>query len=173
MKPPPLWTRICCIYDTDKTSLHLHTLTETLPRSKSLSLRDSHLPHPPKKSQHLQPSGSKFHFISHGGKARTQESIHDAVLKAAWLPWRQIAPFRFNPSELTHKHTPAHQHARTHTQVNICFTCAQYWDLATATSSLRMGCDWDTRLETAWMTAVNFGDGFIPETYPGQARRIH
>lgn len=44
------------------------------------------------------------------------------------------------------------------------FTCAQYWDLATFTRSLRMGWDWDTRLETAWMTAVNLGCGLIPET---------
>lgn len=45
---------------------------------------------------------------------------------------------------------------------NKQFTCAQYWDLATATRSLRMGWDWDTRGETAWMTAVNFGYGLIP-----------
>lgn len=43
-----------------------------------------------------------------------------------------------------------------------CFTCAQYWDLATATSSLRMGWDCDTRGETAWMTAVNLENGLIP-----------
>ena len=27
-----------------------------------------------------------------------------------------------------------------------------------------MGWDWDTRGETAWMTAVNLGYGLIPET---------
>lgn len=52
----------------------------------------------------------------------------------------------------------------THTHINKPFTCAQYWDLATATRSLSMGCDWDTRGDTAWMTAVNLGYGLIPET---------
>lgn len=48
--------------------------------------------------------------------------------------------------------------------MNKSFTCEQYWDLATATRSLSMGWDWDTRGETAWMTAVNLGYGLIPGT---------
>lgn len=53
---------------------------------------------------------------------------------------------------------------QSHTQTHKWCTCAQYWDLATAARSLSMGWDWDTRGETAWMTAVNFGYGLIPET---------
>lgn len=52
----------------------------------------------------------------------------------------------------------------THTHMNKSFTCAQYWDFATATRSFSMGWDCDTRGETAWMTAVNLGYGLIPET---------
>jgi len=50
--------------------------------------------------------------------------------------------------------TRVNTHTHTHTH-NI--TWAQYWDLATAARSLSMGWDWDTRGETAWMTAVNLG----------------
>jgi len=42
-------------------------------------------------------------------------------------------------------------------------TCAQYWDLATATRSFSTGCDWETRGVTAWITAVNVERGFRPE----------
>ena len=48
-----------------------------------------------------------------------------------------------------------HTYKYTHTYTR--FTCAQYWDLATAARSLSMGWDWDTSGETAWMTAVNLG----------------
>lgn len=58
-----------------------------------------------------------------------------------------------------------HERECAHTQTRLwLLTCAQYCDLATATSSLRMGWDWETRAVTAWMTAVNLGYGFIPGT---------
>lgn len=41
-------------------------------------------------------------------------------------------------------------------------TCAQNLDLATAWISLNMGCCWDCRGVTAWMTAVNSWDGLLP-----------
>ncbi len=41
-------------------------------------------------------------------------------------------------------------------------TCAQYLDLATAWISLNMGCCWDCRGVTTWMTAVNSWDGLLP-----------
>lgn len=56
------------------------------------------------------------------------------------------------------------QRSSKDTHTHRSFTCAQYWDLATAARSLRMGWDWDTNGDTAWMTAVNLGYGLIPET---------
>lgn len=41
-------------------------------------------------------------------------------------------------------------------------TWAQYWDLATATSSFMTGWDWETSGVTTWIIAVNLGKGLIP-----------
>lgn len=143
---------------------------------------------PTKKENKTQPSRSKFHFISRFGKEQAGESIH-AISSCAEggsaametdVPRLQTAAL-IQSSRVNSQHTQTRDELCCSAPLGKCncgagrrlphnvalrqiFTWAQYWDLATATSSLRMGWDWDTSGETAWMTAVNLGYGLIPET---------
>lgn len=78
----------------------------------------------------------------------------DAGLRAG------LIQYAVNGGELVTK--GCRRHKRKPQTCVVLFTCAQYWDLATASRSLRMGWDCDTSGETAWMTAVNLEYGLIP-----------
>lgn len=68
-------------------------------------------------------------------------------------------------------------------ELSFCFivsshvlTCAQNLDLVTAWISLNMGCCWDCRGVTAWMTAVNSWDGLLPaeiQTWMAEITSVH